>query len=119
MRDLVLTEHARRDLAAILTHSATSFGGEARRRYEVLIGIALRNLQDDPQRLGSRGRPELGDNLRTYHLRSCRTKANQQGARVADPRHLLAYQFDAARVTVLRVLHDAMDLNRQMPTDHT
>jgi len=110
---------AQSDLAEIFETSLASFGVQARRRYEAMIAVALADLAADPLCLGSLDRPELGAKIRTYHLRYCRARAKGAAARVGHPRHLLAYEFDHDRVLILRVLHDAMELARHLPSNDT
>ncbi len=89
----------------------------ARRRYEALFVVAFIDLQTDAVCVGSLDRPELGEAIRTYHLRSCRGRAKIEGASVGQPRHLIVYEYDDERVLVLRVLHDSMELAQHIPGD--
>lgn len=115
-RDLELARAAEDDIAAILDHSAEAFGHAARRRYEVLIATGLQDLRSDPLRPTSLARPELQAGVRTYHLRHCRDRAATVEGAVRAPRHLLVYEAPTtALVRVLRVLHDAMELDRHIP----
>jgi toxin ParE1/3/4 len=114
MRRLELTLSAQSDLTAIFETSDASFGVGARRRYEAIFALALTDIAADPLRLGSLDRGELGSNVRTYHLRHCRARVRGKAGRVANPRHLLAYEFDDDRVLILRVLQDAMELERRL-----
>jgi toxin ParE1/3/4 len=117
LRALDLALLAEADLASIFRHSGEVFGAQALRRYEAVVDIALEDLRADPCCLGSLDRPEFGPGTRTYHLRHCRTRARGRGGRIANPRHLLVYEFDDERVLVMRVLHDAMDLARHLPAE--
>jgi toxin ParE1/3/4 len=117
VRRLEITPSATRDLDVTLEVSASDFGPQARRRYETLIERALGLLRSDPDALGSLDRPELGAGVRTFHLRFARGRASAAG--VGRPRHLIVYESDDARVLILRVLHDAMDLARHLPGDDT
>ncbi|WP_202948091.1 type II toxin-antitoxin system RelE/ParE family toxin [Caulobacter sp. AP07] len=115
-RDLELTLLARDDIADLLDASVETFGPIARGRHEVLIAVALADVCGDPGRAGSVERPELGEGTRTYHLRHSRDRARTEQGKVAEPRHLLVYELpDARRLRVLRVLHEAMDLERHVP----
>ncbi len=113
-RRLELTIAAQVDLTDIFHRSAEVFGARARSRYEALVAAALADLLIDPLRPGSVDRPELAPNLRTYHLRNARARSRTKGSAVGKPRHLIAYEFDEARLLILRVLHDAMDLSRHV-----
>ena len=114
-RRLRLSQRALDDIADILDDSFGNFGPRARRRYEVLIATALEALAQDPAALGSLARPELGGDVRTLHLRHCRDIARGADGVVKSPRHLIAYEVTAGEVIVLRLLHDAMELERHLP----
>lgn len=110
---LTLAAAARSDVANILRRSAADFGPAARERYAALIATALADLRADPACLGSAERSEILPGVRTYHLSHCRRRAGQPA--VGRPRHLLAYRAEGdGRVVVLRVLHDAMELEEQL-----
>jgi len=60
-------------------------------RYRALIGQALLAIEADPERLGSKARPDLlVEGARTYHISLSRTRL--AGARVKEPRHFLLYR---------------------------
>jgi len=112
-----LSQQAEEDIVRILARSERQFGTTARARYQALIGQALREVAADPARRGSKARPELGDLVRTYHLRHCASQAGDR--RVANRRHLLLYRVIAPGVTGIgRILHDAMELSRHLPDDY-
>jgi toxin ParE1/3/4 len=71
---------------------------------------------EDPTRPGSTERPELGDGVRTWHLRGSRNNRTGPGA-VRRPRHFVIYRVDSEVVVIGRVLHDAMELRRHGGTD--
>ena len=108
-----ITGPARRDIAVILKRSIREFGEAASLRYEALMLQALTDIEADPERLGSRARPEiLIEGARTYHLEFSRTKVS--GKRVSDPRHFLLYRQFVEKIEILRILHDARDLDRHV-----
>jgi len=112
-RRLTLAAAARSDIANILRKSAADFGAEARARYATLIATALADLRADPACLGSADRSEILPGVRTYHPSHCRKRVGERA--VGKPRHLLAYRVeDGGRVMVLRVLHDAMELEGKL-----
>lgn len=114
--ELELTRAALDDIVEVLDFSFERFGERARRRYEALIGTGLQDLRSDPARPGSVDRQEVNPGVRTYHLMHCRRRAARDGMSVAAPRHLLVYKMKAPKtVYVLRLLHDAMDLERHIP----
>lgn len=114
-----LSETAQADIIEILAQTHERFGEQARLRYEYLLVTALRDLAAEPDRLGSVSRPELGDNVRSYHLRHSRDRARHESGIVRRPRHLLLFRF--ARPDLIgigRVLHDAMEIERHLPSDY-
>jgi hypothetical protein len=89
--NIVVTEPARRDIAAILKRSAREFGIDASLRYKALIRQALIDIETDHERPGSKERPELMvEGARTYQLSLSRTKVS--GAKVKEPTHFLLYR---------------------------
>ncbi len=107
---VVLAAKAREDIAAALRHSRATFGPAARARYARLIEQALSDLADDPERAGVRS---VTESLWTYHLRSSGRRGVRK-ERVGKPRHLIVFSRDAARLTIVRVLDDRMDISTQL-----
>jgi len=113
MARLRLSALAQSDIVHVLAWTEQRHGERARERYEHLLSSALRDLAADPARLGTMARPELGEGVRSYHLRSVRKQAG-----VARPRHLILYRIrGTSTAEVGRVLHDAMDLERHATFD--
>jgi len=106
----LFTEPAKADRSAILLYSRREHGDAGRRRYALLITAALRAAASDPGKLGSRPRPELGDGIYSYHLANARDKVPTPSDRVNSPRHFIVYRVDGNKITILRILHDAMDI---------
>jgi toxin ParE1/3/4 len=75
-----------------------------------------RDLAKDPTRPGSVERPELGDNVRSWHLRGSRYTA---GDVVRRPRHFLIYRVEDDILVIGRVLHDTMELRRHVAVDRS
>lgn len=109
MRVIRLAASAQADVVQILAWSQTQFGTAARLRYQALIAAALRSVAQDPLRPGSVARPELGDGVRTWHLRPSRDAVGKTRARVGRPRHFLVYRDTPTLLAAGRVLHEAMD----------
>jgi toxin ParE1/3/4 len=83
-----VTGPARRDIAAIVKRSLQEFGEAASLRYRTLIRQALLDIQADPERPGSKERPEIMiDGARTYHISLSRARVS--GSRVKEPRHFV------------------------------
>jgi toxin ParE1/3/4 len=115
LAELRLARRADADIDELLGWSESRFGLDARARYGALIETALRDVARDPLRPGSHPRPELGLDLRSYHLRHSRSRAKRRGGGVGEPRHVIYYRVVSPElVRVERVLHDAMDVKRHM-----
>lgn len=112
-----LSRRARSDIIDILFWSADHFGADARERYRVLVDTAIKDIAADPTRAGSRARPELGDGVRSWHLRLGRDRSPTE--RVHEPRHFLIYRVEDGLVVIGRVLHEAMDLAAHVDPDTT
>lgn len=84
-------------------------------RYNSSMTQALRDIAEEPERPGSQQRPELGAGVLVYHLRFSRDRAGSEPGRVKVPRHFLVYRRQNGLIEVLRVLHDARDLERHVP----
>ena len=115
-----LSQAAQSDIIEILTYTSQTFGGSARLRYERLLIVALRDLAENPHRPGSVERPELGEGVRSYHLRHARERARHESGVVQRPRHVLIYRIVHANlIGVARILHDAMELERNLSDIYT
>jgi toxin ParE1/3/4 len=110
-----LTPAARQDIRDISRWSELKFGKEAATRYRALLSRALRDLEADPARPGSKERPELMvPGARTYHLSFSRSRAERPG--VKRPRHFILYRSTRRGfIEIARILHDSSDLNRHLP----
>lgn len=112
-----LSEAAQSDVIGILAWTNERFGETARLSYESLIVAALRDVASQPDRPGSLARPELGEGVRSWHLRLSRDHVKPGVVVVRRPRHFLIYRAEPALVVVGRVLHDAMELARHLDPD--
>jgi len=98
---------AEADFLKILDVSAEKFGPRQADIYEGHLLAALTALESGPDILGSVARPEVRLGLRTFHLARLGVSA----------RHLVCYRaVDGRVIEVLRILHDAMDLPRHIPS---
>ncbi|MDX8524533.1 type II toxin-antitoxin system RelE/ParE family toxin [Mesorhizobium sp. MSK_1335] len=111
-----LSAAAKEDIVQILAHAEVNFGEIARSRYERLLIAALRDIATDPERLGSIARTELGNKIPSHHLRYSRDRARTEHGIVVRPRHFLLYRMTPEVTGIGRVLHDAMELQRHLPT---
>lgn len=116
MRTIVLAPQGAQDIAAILAWSEERFGPLARERYERLLEAAVTDIASDPGRPGTQQRPELAEGARTCHLAFSREHGRAQAGAVRRPRHVLVYRvIGDDRIEIGRVLHDAMELETNLP----
>lgn len=112
-----LAVEARRDIGRVLYQSRRTWGSTARARYENLIYAGIDHVADDPLGLGSAVIGNLRDDsdpaydVRLWHLRSSIPRGRLG---VKNTRHVLLYRFDGQTVMILRLLHDAMDMDAQL-----
>lgn len=112
---IVLAPAARSDIREALMWSQERFGERAARRYRDLLKQAMRDIAANPERPGSKQRPDLARGVRTHHLSLSRDRACGALGVVGKPRHFLVYRRRGeARIDVVRVLHDASDLERHL-----
>lgn len=111
-----LSPLAQSDLGLILAWTHEHFGEQGRLRYEALIVRALLDIAEDPQRPGCQARPELATGALTYHLLHSRDRVPKAAGRVRKPRHLMLFRLaEDGWLEIGRVLHDSMDLERNLP----
>lgn len=108
------TALALQDVAAIQDWTSAKFGELTSLRCDSLVEAALGDLLAEPTRLGVRHHPAMPQDVFVYHLRFSRKKPTRAG--VENPRHFFVFRVDAAILTVLRVLHDSMDLTAHLDT---
>ncbi len=107
------------DIEQILLSSHQKFGAIARLRYELLLTVALQDIAIDPYRMGSAERPEIGEDVRSYHLRHSRDRARHSTGIVKRPRHFVIYRLlNTNIIGIGRVLYDAMELEQHAPSDY-
>ena len=112
---VVLAPAARNDIREALKWSEERFGKRAALRYQALLKQALRDIGADPERPGSRERPELAEGVRSYHLLYSRNRAQTASGIVRNPRRLLIYSRRERTIDVVRILYDARELRRHLP----
>jgi len=117
-RRIVLAPAARNDIREALLWSQERFGERAAARYRDLLRQAIRDIAADPARPGSQTRPGLARGVRTYHLFFSRTRARSDLGAVRQPRHFLVYRSRETTIDVVRVLHDARELEQSLPADY-
>jgi len=103
-----LTSAAERDFQSILTWTTEQLGEAQARDYAGTLSATIRALADGPDVLTSKPRDEIAPGLRVLH-------AARFGRRA---RHLLLYRAGSdAVIDVLRILHDAMDIQRHVSSE--
>lgn len=105
---------ARADIKDALRWSLVHFGPGALRRYQRLITVALSEIAADPCLAHSYELSGLQSGIRLYHLRHSRKRAAIEGRMVREPRHFIAYRVLKSGVTIVRLLHDRMEIVRQL-----
>ena len=119
MPEVRVAASAREDIIRLLAAGALEHGETGARKYEALLGTALRDIGANPLLRGSAARPELGADVRTCHLRHARERARTSDGVVRQPRHLLLYCAASPDVVgVGRVLHEAMEIERHLPGEY-
>jgi toxin ParE1/3/4 len=105
-RSIEIAGSAEQDLSAIATWTAEKCGVRQGEIYASAILDAVEELAvSSPPR--SKARKEIGADLRTLHM----AKPGRRG------RHFILYRETQEAVTVLRILHDGMELSRHVPRD--
>lgn len=116
MRKLTITNPARSDLLDIRKYTANRYGHSVASSYDTLLKQAIRDVREDPYRLGSKNRPEISKNIRSYHTMLSRNRA---GRIVKNPRHFILYFLpNENEIVISRVLHDSRDIVRHIPEEH-
>nr|WP_243433834.1 type II toxin-antitoxin system RelE/ParE family toxin [Pseudomonas sp. 50_B] len=111
-----ISNAARTDIVDALRFSQRHFGEAARVRYQALILRALHDLASNPQHVGSQERDDIAPGLRSYHLFYSRQHSRPPQAQVKKPRHVLFYRvIDDSLIEVVRLLHDAMEVQLHLP----
>jgi toxin ParE1/3/4 len=119
MAGSILSPAAEQDIESILIWTHERFGEKVRLRYEALLIRAILDVAQSPDRVGSVARPEIAQNVRTYHLYHSRNRVPAGVRRIGKPRHFLLYRVaQNACIEIVRVLHDSMELERHVPEEH-
>jgi toxin ParE1/3/4 len=100
-----LAQAAERDFQSILLWTAERFGKAQARRYRDILKAPLVSLSDGPTPPNWKARENIAPGLCSVH--------------VAKPgRHIVFYRIEGAGVIgVVRILHDAMDPMRHVPSE--
>src|SRR5579864_1307853 len=98
MLKCIVSAAAEQDIESILLWTQDEFGERARMRYEALLGQAIVDLAEKPDRAGSHARPEIGPLARTYHLWHSRKRVKVSVGRVKKPRHFILFRVRAGNL---------------------
>lgn len=106
-----LTATAEADFRSIIDWTFDQFGDKQTLVYADTITAALEALADGPTAIGVKERPEIARGMFTLHV----ARGNRRA------RHFVLFRVaDKGRtrtIEVLRLLHDAMDLERHVPDE--
>jgi toxin ParE1/3/4 len=104
-----LTAAAEADYQNIIAWTLEQFGDLQARIYADTLSAALVELAAGPTTVGAKERREIGKGLFTLHV----ARGGRKG------RHFVLFRIGPgkaqSRIEVLRLLHDAMDLNLHTP----
>ena len=94
------------DFANILRWTTENFGTRQSRAYRDTLVKAITELSGGPGVAGSTARDEIMSGLRTLHV----ARHGRRGS------HFLMYRAaSGGTIEIVRILHDRMDLQRQLP----
>jgi len=103
-----LSEAAEKDFNEIFVWTVEHFGIDQAHVYRDVILDALRSLQDGPNVLGAKNLSGLPQELKTLHV----ARKGKRG------RHFIVFDDSVdGQIQVLRILHDAMDIQSHVPSD--
>jgi len=104
-RSIRITLSAQQDILAIRRWTRQHFGSHQARTYARTLTLALQALHDGTHIPGAKRREDLGPVIHVLHVA-------RQGRRGA---HFIVFrQSGKHRIDVLRILHESMDLARQV-----
>lgn len=102
-----LTAAAEADYRQIIRWTAENFGPRQARTYAKTLSAALEALSDGPSVVGAQRRDDINKGLHSLHV----ARASRKG------RHFVVFRIardEDRKIEVLRLLHDAMDLQRHV-----
>lgn len=113
MRRLVVEPAADADVRDLRKTSHRNFGPNSARRYQTLLRAAYRLLRENHDRPSVQRLDDLPRAPYAFHLRHARTR----GTPPKHARHIIVFTYDDATLTILRVLHDSMDISERVGDD--
>lgn len=100
-----LARHAEQDIVEILAWTAEHFSPQQAQVYADTLTLALEALTDGPEIIGAKRRDDIVPNVFVLHV----ARHGRRG------RHFIVFRpREDWHIDVLRILHDSMDLARQM-----
>jgi toxin ParE1/3/4 len=100
-----LGRQAEQDYAEILRWTTRTFGEAQARIYAQTISIAIQALTNGPEILGCKVRDEIAPGIRTLHV----ARMGRKG------RHFVVFRVGGDQtIDVLRLLHESMDMPRNL-----
>ncbi len=106
-----LAAAAENDFRQILAWTLENFGEAQAHTYAETISATLEALVDGPTILGAQVRPDIGRGISSIHI----ARLGRRG------RHFVLFRAGKHKsrgvIDVLRILHDAMDLQRHLPPE--
>lgn len=104
-----LSAAAEADYRQILRWTVENFGSAQATSYADTLSSALTALSAGPEIIGVKARPEIGNDIHTFHV----ARGGRKG------RHFVMFRTGSVPagkvIDVLRLLHDSMDLERHYP----
>jgi toxin ParE1/3/4 len=94
------------DFGNILKWTTENFGARQAGIYRETLLQAIAELAAGPDTKGARVRDEIMRGLRTLHV----ARHGRRG------RHFLMYRAEKRTIEIVRILHDAMELSRHLPS---
>lgn len=108
-KTIVLSPLAEDDLAGLANWTAQTFGARQAEAYVDAVLDAIDELLAGQAPLRSKARDEIAEGLRSLHM----AKPGRRG------RHMLLYREENGVVTIVRILHDSMELRRHLPEEES
>jgi len=95
------------DFANILKWTAENFSPKQAQIYRGTLLQTIAELAEGPAIAGSKARDEIMRGLRTLHV----ARHGRRG------RHFMMYRVKEQTIEIVRILHDAMELSRHLPSE--
>lgn len=108
MADYRLSGPAEDQIVDILEWSEDEFGELTRKRYALLLTVAMADIAEQPRRPATQWLNCLGHRIGVYHIEHSRTRIADPRERIRTPRHLVVFRVAPdGLVDVLGFIHDS------------